>query len=99
MMETGDDGLGNDLTEPFGRSANRCVFPEGQVRPGLIVVAGVRGHDPVKMCLTKHDHMVDDSRRIEPINRSAYAFCQGERGAMGRSRMPRPRRRRITISP
>lgn len=25
---------------------------------------------------------------MEPTSRSAYAFCQGDRGAMGRSRMP-----------
>jgi hypothetical protein len=28
------------------------------------------------------------SLRIEPIDRSAYAFCQGEQEAVGRSRMP-----------
>jgi hypothetical protein len=28
------------------------------------------------------------SRRIEPMSRSAYAFCQGERAEIGRSRMP-----------
>jgi len=28
------------------------------------------------------------SRRIEPIARSRYPFCQGDRGAMGRSGMP-----------
>jgi hypothetical protein len=28
------------------------------------------------------------SLRIEPINRSAWAFCQGEQEAVGRSRMP-----------
>src|ERR1700723_1141589 len=28
------------------------------------------------------------SRRIEPISLSAYPFCQGERGDVGRSRMP-----------
>src|SRR6266481_2989383 len=58
-MESGDDGLGNDMTDPFDRAANWRVLPEGQVRTGLVVVAGVRGHDPVEMCLAKHDHMVD----------------------------------------
>src|SRR6516225_6408789 len=28
------------------------------------------------------------SRRIEPTSLSAYPFCQGERAAVGRSRMP-----------
>ncbi len=41
MMEAGDDGLGNDMTEPFDRAANQCVLPEGQVRTGLVVVTGI----------------------------------------------------------
>src|ERR1700692_800047 len=36
------------------------------------------------------------SLRIEPISRSAYAFCQGERGDVGRSRMPMDRTRRMS---
>ena len=59
MMEVGDDGLGNDMTEPFDRAANRCVLPEGEARTGLVLVAGVCRHDPVKMCRAKHDQMVD----------------------------------------
>ena len=58
MMEAGDDRLGNDMADPFDRAANRCVLPEGEVRAGLVEVAGLRGHDPAKMCLAKHDHMV-----------------------------------------
>jgi hypothetical protein len=34
-------------------------------------------------------------RRIEPIKRSAKAFCQGEAGAMGLSVIPMARRRRF----
>src|SRR6266404_2711486 len=59
MMEAGDDRLGHDMTEPFDRAANWRVLPEGEMRTRLVVVAGVRGHDPVEMCLAKHDHMVD----------------------------------------
>ena len=40
MMEASDDGFGNDMTEPFDRAANRCVLLEGEVRAGLVVVAG-----------------------------------------------------------
>ena len=36
------------------------------------------------------------SRRIVPISFSAYAFCQGEPGAMGLSRMPMAHNRRVT---
>jgi len=39
------------------------------------------------------------SRRIEPISRSAYPFCHGERGDVGRSRMPIDRSRRMKTMP
>src|SRR5260370_39036170 len=38
------------------------------------------------------------SLRIEPISLSAYPFCQGERGDVGRSRMPIDRSLRIRTS-
>src|SRR5882762_6436302 len=38
------------------------------------------------------------SRRIEPISLSAYPFCHGERGAVGRSRMPIDRSLRMKRS-
>ena len=39
------------------------------------------------------------SRRIEPIALSQYPFCHGDRGAVGRCRMPIARRRRMNPSP
>ena len=38
------------------------------------------------------------SRRIDPISRSAKPFCQGEAGAVGLSRMPMARNRRVTTA-
>jgi hypothetical protein len=59
MMEASDDQIGNDMTKPFDRTASRRVLPEGEVRAGLVVLAGARGHDPVKVCFAKHDYVVD----------------------------------------
>src|SRR5229473_8195722 len=39
------------------------------------------------------------SRRTEPIKRSTYPFCQGERNAVGRSRMPIARTRALNAPP
>jgi len=44
-------------------------------------------------------HWSRHSRRIDPINRSAKPFCQGEAGAVGLSRMPMARNRRLTTAP
>jgi hypothetical protein len=38
------------------------------------------------------------SRRIDPISRSTKPFCQGEAGAIGLSRMPMARNRRVLIA-
>jgi hypothetical protein len=39
------------------------------------------------------------SRRIDPISLSAKPFCHGYPGAMGLSRMPKARNRRVTAAP
>jgi len=39
------------------------------------------------------------SRRIDPIGRSAKPFCQGDAAAIGLSRMPMARNRRVTTAP
>src|SRR5665811_2061541 len=39
------------------------------------------------------------SRRIDPMSLSTYAFCHGDRGAIGRSRMPMARRRCTKTGP
>src|ERR1019366_3888147 len=39
------------------------------------------------------------SRRIEPMSLSTYAFCQGDRNAIGRSRMPMAHRRCTKTDP
>src|SRR5260370_15858998 len=41
----------------------------------------------------------EHSRRIDPISRSAKPFCEGEAGAVGLSRMPMERNRRVTTLP
>jgi hypothetical protein len=39
------------------------------------------------------------SCRTDPIKRSAYPFCQGERNEVGRSRMPIARTRALNAPP
>ncbi len=41
-----------------------------------------------KASLVENDDVVEDSRRIEPIRRSTYGFCQGPWGAVSTSRTP-----------
>jgi hypothetical protein len=64
-----------------------------------IVIGGILPKEPTQVCLPKYDHMVETFPWIVPISLSTYAFCQGEPGAMGLSRMPMARNRRVTAAP
>jgi hypothetical protein len=75
------------------------VFVQRQVSPELVVIRDVGCDDAAEMSLAEHEEMVETLRRIEPISRSTNPFCQGDRGAVGRSRMPMHLRRRVTTSP
>jgi hypothetical protein len=66
------------------------------MRSDMIVIASIGSQDVAQMSLTQDDKMITHSRRIDPINRSAKPFCQGEAGAVGLSRMPMARIRRAT---
>src|SRR5450756_157582 len=67
--------------------------------PRLIIVAAYaprirrRCASPNTIMWSRH------SRRIEPMSLSTYAFCQGDRNAIGRSRMPMARRRCTKTGP
>ena len=50
-METGDRGFGDDSAERLRRTADRRVLSEGEMRTGLVVVAGIARNDPAQMRL------------------------------------------------
>ena len=52
-----------------------------------------------EVAFAEYNDVVKAFLRIEPIGLSAYPFCQGERGDVGRSRMPIDRSLRIKTSP
>jgi hypothetical protein len=47
----------------------------------------------------EHQQMVRALGRIEPIKRSTYPFCQGDRSDVGRSRIPIARTRALNATP
>jgi hypothetical protein len=52
----------------------------------------------MEVALAEHNNVVKAFLRTEPISLSAYPFCQGERGDIGRSRMPIDRSLRMKTS-
>ena len=73
----------HDPAHPLNRASIRRILLQRKVRAGAVVVAHVGRHRATQM----------------RISRSTYGFCQGLRGAVGRSRMPIARMRRLNGSP
>src|SRR5665811_1585690 len=70
-----------------------------EIRTPRSVGAGGGRPPPATRWMWKRSHGARHSRRIEPISLSANAFCHGERGDVGRSRMPIDRSIRMKTSP
>ena len=98
VMQSAKDRTAEYEANRLDGAGNRRILVQGQVRTRLIVVAEVAPQQMMEMALAKDNHVVMHSRRIEPISRSAYPFCHGDRGDMGRSRMPMARTRRTNTS-
>src|ERR1700685_3747153 len=68
----------------------RSIFGQRQMSSGVVVVGKITSQSPRNdlsfhtMTWSKH------SRRMEPISRSTYGFCHGERGAVVTSSIPMP---------
>ena len=69
------------------------------MNPYLIVIGGVFRKNSPKVLCVEHDQMIRALAPIEPIKRSAYPFCHGERNDVGRSRMPIARTRALNATP
>jgi hypothetical protein len=57
-MQSAEYGLGNDATVLFDWSTDPRILAQRQVRPSLVIVAGIKRHDPVKVGFAEHDHVV-----------------------------------------
>ena len=76
------------LTGRLDRARNRRVLVEREMRARSFVVVAIELHQPLESRRAEHDDVIEHSRRTDPINRSTYAFCHGERGAVRRSSKP-----------
>src|SRR5262249_35625556 len=52
-MRAADHGLRDDPAKRLDWSANRRVLGQRQVRASLVVVAGIPGQNPTKVCFAK----------------------------------------------
>ena len=95
-MKPAKDGPRDHPAEPLVWTNHWRILGQSEMRSHMVVVGSISLEDPAQMVLAQDYDVVQKSRRIEPISLSACPFCQGERGAIGLSRMPIAAIRRLT---
>jgi hypothetical protein len=99
VVQSAEDRQGYNSSGRMDGSGDRSVLDKGQMRSSDVVVFRIRAEHMAQMSLPEDEDVIKHSRRIEPISRSTWPFCQGDRGAVGLSRMPMARMRRVNASP
>jgi hypothetical protein len=59
MVKPAEDGPRSDLAGPMNGTTERRVLGEGEVRPEVIVIVGIRRKDPAQMGFTKDDDVIE----------------------------------------
>ena len=59
MMKSAEDRLSSELAEPLDRPMARGILTQGQMRPELVVVAGVGRKDLAQMGLAEDDDVIE----------------------------------------
>src|SRR6516164_8130388 len=72
----------------LNRALFRSVFAQRKMSTGTPVVPEIRLQGPPQRGLIEHDYMIQTLTPIDPMSRSTYGDCQGDRGAVRTSRMP-----------
>jgi hypothetical protein len=59
MMQSAEDRLADNESEPLDRPKARRVLVQRQTRPAFVIVAGVGRKDLAQMGLAKYDDMIE----------------------------------------
>ena len=89
VMQATDFGNRDDRAERrrLDRPSVGCILVEREVSAGPVIVREIAGQDAAQVPVAKDEDMIETSRRIEPIRRSAKGFCHGLCGAVRTSAM------------
>jgi len=86
-------------SEGVNWSPRRRILVQGQACSAPIVVARITAQQMEKVALSQDNHVIQTVPSDRTDRPFAITFCQGERAAVGRSRMPIARIRLIKASP
>ena len=99
MVKSAQHGISDDDAAPLDWPTIWSVLVNSEMRPRRVVIGDVCLQDLPKMCLTPDDHMIEAFTADRPDRTFDISILPGDRGAMGRSRMPIARSRRVNASP
>lgn len=86
MVKSAQDVACDDAAAALNGPAMWGVFLQAEMGACRVVIRSVFFQDTRRRWASLHTIMWSrHSRRIEPIARSTYPFCHGDRGAIGRS--------------
>ena len=83
----------------LNRPMKRGILVQRAVNSRLIIISGIVAKDPAQVRLSKYDHVVETFPSDRADQSLHVPICHGEPGAMGLSRIPMARNRRVTAAP
>ncbi len=101
MMQAAENWLGPDVAHlsRLVKPSLWTVLLQPQMSPTPMVVLQVFLEHSFEVPPIEDDHVIQASRRIEPITLSTYGFCQGDRFAVRTCLMPIADNRRVKSKP
>ena len=99
MMKTAENWSRCDGANGLDRPMDRGILVQSTMSPGTVVVDGILAKDPPQMSFAEHHEVVDALPSDRADQSLRPPFCQGDPGAIGLSRMPMARSRRLTAVP
>src|ERR1019366_7555882 len=96
MVKPAEDRVGTNDSGLMNRTRNRRILVRRPMRSDGVVVIGIRFQNPAQMCLARDNDVVQTlapDRSDQPFGK---AILPGEAAAIGLSRMPMARNRRVT---
>ena len=90
MMKTADFGNLHDRAHlrRLDWPPMRRILLEREVSSRPVIVREVARQDTAQVAFAQDEDVIEDSRRIEPMSRSAKGFCHGLDGAVRISAIP-----------
>src|ERR1700738_1518827 len=98
-MKSAQDGVRTYDAGSLDQTRDRRILVQRPMRSNAVVIGRIVFQNAAQMHLAQYNDVVQTFPPDRSDPRAAKTFCQGEAGAIGLSRMPMARNRRVTTAP